>query len=97
MSPSYLWEAAHLVYSAGSAAALGWMQSAVGRVLQGEGLRVVEDLREGGRAFMGQRAARLARVCGYFEKNNHRMASHEYLAAGYPIASGVSRGPVERV
>ena len=28
-------------------------------------------------------------VCGYFTAHQHRMKYHEYLAAGYPIATGV--------
>ena len=31
-------------------------------------------------------------VCGYFKKHAHRMRYNEYLAAGYPIASGVIEG-----
>ncbi len=32
------------------------------------------------------------KACGYLEKNAHRMRYHEYLTAGYPIASGVIEG-----
>ena len=35
---------------------------------------------------------RVERVCGYFETHQHRMRYDEYLAAGYPIASGVIEG-----
>ena len=31
-------------------------------------------------------------MCGYFEKHAHRMRYDEYLAAGYPIATGVIEG-----
>lgn len=34
----------------------------------------------------------LAKVCQYFENNQHRMRYDQYLAAGYPIASGVIEG-----
>jgi len=36
-------------------------------------------------------------VCGYFEKNWERMRYDEYLAAGYPIASGVIEGACRHV
>jgi hypothetical protein len=39
----------------------------------------------------------LERVCGYFENNRHRMAYDEYLAAGYPIASGVIEGACRHI
>lgn len=35
---------------------------------------------------------RLRKVCNYFENNRHRMRYDQYLAAGYPIASGVIEG-----
>jgi hypothetical protein len=89
---SYWWEAAHLFYPVGSAEALGWMKAAVGRVLRGKALTVVEDLRERGRDLPPPRVKALKRICGYLEKNNHRMAYHESLAEGYPIASGVIEG-----
>jgi hypothetical protein len=68
------------------------MKTAVGRVLQGKALTVVEELRERGRDLPRPRLKTLERLCGYFEKNHHRMAYHESLAAGYPIASGVMEG-----
>jgi hypothetical protein len=34
----------------------------------------------------------LRQVCNYFENNRHRMHYDQYLAAGYPIASGVIEG-----
>ena len=35
---------------------------------------------------------RLETICGYFQKNASRMHYDEYLAKGYPIASGVIEG-----
>jgi hypothetical protein len=34
----------------------------------------------------------LRTICRYLHKNRHRMRYHEYLAKGYPIASGVIEG-----
>lgn len=39
-----------------------------------------------------KQAKRLRKVCNYFENNRHRMRYDQYLAAGYPIASGVIEG-----
>jgi hypothetical protein len=37
------------------------------------------------------------KACGYLEKNAHRMRYQEYLAAGYPVASGVIEGACRHV
>ena len=36
-------------------------------------------------------------ICAYFEQHQERMRYHEYLAAGYPIASGVIEGACRHV
>jgi hypothetical protein len=40
---------------------------------------------------------RVEAVCAYFEQHQERMRYHEYLAAGYPIASGVIEGACRHV
>jgi hypothetical protein len=89
-----LWEAAHLFHPTGSAKALGLVRGRVQRLLEGEVNAVVRGLRQqGARAKLtGTRAETLERICGYFEAHSHRRAYHQYLAAGYPIASGVIEG-----
>jgi hypothetical protein len=42
--------------------------------------------------FKPKQRKRLEKVCQYFENNLHRMRYDQYLAAGYPIASGVIEG-----
>jgi hypothetical protein len=95
----YLWEAAHLFHPVGSAKALRFVRSRVHRLLQGEVNAVVRGLRQqGARApLSATRAETLEGICGYFETHSHRMAYHEYLAAGYPIASGVIEGACRHV
>jgi hypothetical protein len=44
------------------------------------------------RKLHGQKSKRLRQICNYLEKNRERMRYAEYLAAGYPIASGVIEG-----
>jgi hypothetical protein len=95
----YVWEAAHLFHPVGSAKALRFVRSRVHRLLQGEVNAVVRGLRQKrARANLSAtRAETLEGICGYFETHSHRMAYHEYLAAGYPIASGVIEGACRHV
>jgi hypothetical protein len=95
----YVWEAAHLFHPAGSAQALGYVRRLVLQILQGEVNAVIGALRrKGARAKLrGKRAESLERICGYFKTHSHRMAYAEYLAAGYPIASGVIEGACRHV
>ncbi len=95
----YVWEAAHLFHPAGSAQALGYVKALLLRILQGEVNAVIRALRrQGSRANLSaKRAESLERICGYFETHSHRMAYDDYLAAGYPIASGVIEGACRHV
>ena len=44
------------------------------------------------RLLKGKRREKLDKLCNYLQKNQSRMRYDEYLAAGYPIASGVIEG-----
>lgn len=63
-------------------------------VLQGKVENVIRGLRSRGKRcnLRGENQKKLNRICGYLQKNRHRMRYDEYLAAGYPIASGVIEG-----
>ena len=52
------------------------------------GLRVMGTKR----GLKGSKKESLEAICGYLERNAERMRYHEYLQAGYPIASGVIEG-----
>ena len=60
---------------------------------------VIAGLRQMGskRKFRGKKREKLATICGYLQNNAHRMRYDEYLAAGYPIASGVIEGACRHV
>src|SRR5439155_15155372 len=60
----------------------------------GKGDLVVRGLREmrTKRKLTGNKKATLTKVCAYLEHNRDRMHYDEYLAKGYPIASGVIEG-----
>jgi hypothetical protein len=89
-----LWKAAHVFYPEKSAAAEAFVRERLLRVLRGEGARVIQGLRVmgGRRALTATKRKTLREVCNYLAKNQTRMRYDEYLAAGYPIASGVIEG-----
>jgi hypothetical protein len=96
---SYVWDATHLFYKKGTPEATRFAKERIGRLLEGEVDGVIRGLRwKGTHEQMTQKELEeLERVCGYFENNRHRMAYDEYLAAGYPIASGVIEGACRNI
>jgi hypothetical protein len=90
----YLWEAAHVFHPKRSDAARGFVKRQARRILQGEIATVIQSLRWLGthHKLKGERRKTLARICGYFHNNTHRMAYDVYLENGFPIASGVIEG-----
>jgi hypothetical protein len=96
---SYLWDAAYLFHAEGSDQASGFVRDRLLRILHGEvgyvigGLRQMATKRKGSkRRLSAAKQQTLTRVCNYFQRNRERMRYDEYLAAGYPIASGVIEG-----
>ena len=89
-----IWEAAHLFYPRDSDQALDFVYDRVVRILQGDVRSVVSGMRQMGtkRKLRGKKREQLAKICGYLENNAHRMRYDDYLALGYPIASGVIEG-----
>jgi hypothetical protein len=89
-----LWKAAHVFHAEKSKEAEAFVRQRVLRVLQGKAEGVIRGLREMAtkRELIGSKKKTLREVCGYLEKNLERMRYAEYLAAGYPIASGVIEG-----
>jgi hypothetical protein len=95
----YIWAAAHLFYKKKSAQAVRFAKERMLRILQGDVQAVIRGLRWKGthENLSRKRQEELTKICGYLEKNSHRMAYDEYLAAGYPIASGVIEGACRNV
>lgn len=89
-----LGDAAHLFYGHDEEQALSFVYDRVLRMLKGDVYSVLSGLRQMGtkRKLRGKKRAKLAKICGYLENNAHRMRYDVYLAAGYPIASGVIEG-----
>ena len=69
------------------------------RILRGEVKRIILSLSRMGkrRNLSGKRLDELEKICGYLRNNANRMAYDEYLAAGYPIASGIIEGACRTV
>jgi hypothetical protein len=89
-----LWEAAHLFHAEGSEQAASFVRERLLGILQGRVGYVIGGLRQMGtkQGLRGHRLKRLRRLCAYLENNRDRMRYDAYLAAGYPIASGVIEG-----
>lgn len=89
-----LWQAAHVFCPEGSGAAEAFVRARLLRVLRGEAAAVIGGLRQMAtkRGLKGSRKKALTTVCNYLDKNRERMRYDEYLAKGYPIASGVIEG-----
>ncbi len=94
-----LWEAAHLFHSPGSRLAEQFVRQRVLRVLKGEVSSVIVGLRRLATIYKlkGKKREKIEKITNYFANNQHRMRYHEYLAAGYPIASGVIEGACRHV
>ena len=90
---SYVWRAAKVFYPRGEHQE-AFARDRLLRILQGDVHGVIAGLRQMAtkRRLKGKRREEIATVCGYFEKHADRMRYDEYLAAGYPIATGVIEG-----
>ena len=94
-----LWDAALLFHPRGGGAAERFVRERLLRILHGEVEAVVRGLRRMGstQGLRGNKRTKLQTICGYLEKNRRRMRYGEYLAAGYPIASGVIEGACRHI
>jgi hypothetical protein len=89
-----IWRAAHVFHAEGSPQAEAFVRQRLLRVLRGQAARVIRGLRALAtrRRLTGSKRKTIREVCHYLTKNLDRMRYEEYLAAGYPIASGVIEG-----
>jgi len=96
---SYLWDAAYVFHAEGSDQASAFVRDRLLRILRGEvgyvtgGLRQMATKRQGSKGKLSAAKRKtLTKICNYFRRNRHRMHYDQYLAAGFPIASGVIEG-----
>ena len=89
-----LWQAAHCFHPEGSDEAKAFVTDRLLRLLRGEVGYVIGGLKQMAtkQRIKGSRAVQLRAVIGYLERNRRFMHYDEYLAAGYPIGSGVAEG-----
>jgi hypothetical protein len=89
-----LWDAVPLFHAPGSALALKRMELLVLALLLGMSEGVVNWLEDAAVevGLARSRRRQLTKICNYLRRHQARMRYHEYLAAGYPIASGVIEG-----
>jgi hypothetical protein len=89
-----LWQAAHCFHAEGSDEAKEFVSQRLERILEGEVGRVIGGLRQmaSKQGLKGSRLGQLESTIGYLENNRRFMRYDEYLAAGYPIGSGVAEG-----
>ena len=91
---SYLWDAACAFHSGDKKQQLIFMKERVMRVLQGQTDGIISELQQMATKYHLNKSLQktVVTVCRYFTNNQHRMKYNEYLAAGYPIATGVIEG-----
>jgi hypothetical protein len=90
---TYVWEASSLFEKSAERRA-AFTRERLQNILCGKISGVIRGLRRMGSLgkLKGEKLKDLERICGYFQKHKARMRYDEYLAAGYPIASGVIEG-----
>jgi hypothetical protein len=89
-----LWKAAYCFHAEGSLEADLWVIDRTLRILFGEVGQVVKGIRQSvtKRGLSGPKRKTLNAVANYLYRNRARMRYHEYLANGWPIASGPVEG-----
>jgi len=89
-----LWQVAHCFHAEGSKEASGFVERYLRMLLEGKVGYVIRSFKRLAREhnLRGQRLQRVTSAVGYFSNNRQHMRYDEYLAAGYPIGSGVAEG-----
>jgi hypothetical protein len=89
-----LWKAAYVFHAEGSLEADLWVLDRALRILFGEVGQVVKGIRQSitKRELSGAKRKTLQGVADYLYRNRARMRHDEYLAHGWPIASGPVEG-----
>ena len=89
-----LWKAAYVFHTEGSLEAELWVLDRTLRILFGEVGQVVKGIRQSvtKRRLSGAKRKTLCGIADYLHRNRTRMRYDEYLANGWPIASGPVEG-----
>jgi hypothetical protein len=93
----YLWKAAHCFHAENSNEAENFVTDRLRMLLQGKVGYLIGGLRRKMASVCGTKKKRLRSAIGYLENNRQHLRYDEYLAAGYPIGSGVIEGACRHV
>ena len=90
----YLWKAGHALAAEGSAELEQWVLQRLGRVLEGRAPQVAAGMRRSAtkRRLAKRQREPVDRCANYLLKYQDYLAYDQYLAAGFPIGSGVIVG-----
>ena len=90
----YLWKAAYGFYKEGSEEAQDWVQQRLRKLLEGDCIQVAAGIRRSAtcQGLKGSKRKAVDKCCDYLLKNKEYLRYDEYLAAGFPIATGVIEG-----
>jgi hypothetical protein len=90
----WLWKAAHCFHAEGSKEARAFVTQRLEKILLGQVGYVIGGLRQMGykQRLKGAKLKQLEAAIGYLDRNRRFMHYDEYLAAGYPIGSGMAEG-----
>lgn len=96
---SYIWAAARLLFDKKKDKAEQYAKKQMERILNNGINDVIKSLKNKGKydKLNGKSVSELEKICGYLSNHAHRMAYKDYLAQGYPIASGVIEGACRNV
>lgn len=94
-----LWQVAHVFHGEGSGAAEQFVAHHLRLLLEGKVGYVIGHFKRlrNQQTLRGSRQRVVSAAIGYYENNRQHMRYDEYLAAGYPIGSGVAEGACRHV
>jgi hypothetical protein len=94
-----LWQVAHVFHREGSCEAEQFVTHRLRLLLEGKVGHVIGHLKRlrNEHALRGARRRTVSTVIGYYQNNRQHMRYDEYLAAGFPIGSGVAEGACRHV
>lgn len=88
----YLWDAAYCFEAKGSMGAEKFVNRYLKMLLEGKVKNVIAAMKRKMKTLKGNRLKTMEKVIRYYTANTERMKYDVYLAAGYPIGSGVIEG-----
>ncbi|MEJ2417546.1 MAG: ISKra4 family transposase, partial [Exilibacterium sp.] len=90
----YLWKAAYSFHAVSSQEAEQWVTERALKILQGKSTEVAAGMRRSAtlKNLSQEKRKAVDKCAGYLRNNKPYLKYDEYLAAGYPIASGVIEG-----